>query len=510
MSADFYQTLLENNPKQVEALKPEWNLYIPHVPSAKQLAFLMLPHREVFYGGAAGGGKSDALLAAALQYVEVPGYSAIIFRRTFTDLKLPGALIDRSLEWLTDPSFPPEIKPRWDAQQHSWHFPSGATLAFGHLDSELVKFRYQSAEFQFIAFDELTHFQEDDYLYLFSRLRRPTCNNHITDGYQDDCPLCLEYRHFRRVPLRMRAASNPGGIGHQWVKDRFRIEEVGTDSKGRKIFRGTHPKRPHVPAFVRDNPALDEKEYTESLMELDPVTREQLLSGDWDVSADARFRKSWFEETRYSMRGPNVVLGKDGKGQVIELKDCRIFATIDPAASTKEGPGDKVIWKRMPSWTVIMTFLLTKEGHLIVWDICRFQKEIPDLLAEVLKNYELHEHDRIGVEADGLGIGVYQMLNRSRLPIHDIKSRSKDKLVRATHAMNRAEQGKLWIPQQGVKPWVRAFESEIFVWTGHPHETSDQIDALAHGANIAGTDGVYTDFGRYSVPGMIGVPNQQF
>jgi len=111
---DYYQSLLTNNPEQLDNLKPAWNYYIPHQPFAKQLAFLMLPHKEAFYGGAAGGGKSDALLSAALQYVDIPGYSAIIFRRTFTDLKLPGALIDRSHSWLNDPNFPPEIKPRWE------------------------------------------------------------------------------------------------------------------------------------------------------------------------------------------------------------------------------------------------------------------------------------------------------------------------------------------------------------------------------------------------------------
>ena len=76
------------------------NPWIPHEPTPKQAEFLLMPDLEVLFGGSAGGGKSDALLMAALQYVDVPGYAAILFRRTYTDLSLPGALMDRAHEWL--------------------------------------------------------------------------------------------------------------------------------------------------------------------------------------------------------------------------------------------------------------------------------------------------------------------------------------------------------------------------------------------------------------------------
>ena len=74
--------------------------WIPHSPTPKQQQFLDCRAREVFYGGAAGGGKTDALLMAALAFVDVPGYRALLFRRTFADLNLPGALMDRAREWL--------------------------------------------------------------------------------------------------------------------------------------------------------------------------------------------------------------------------------------------------------------------------------------------------------------------------------------------------------------------------------------------------------------------------
>ncbi|GAF68026.1 unnamed protein product, partial [marine sediment metagenome] len=117
----------------------------------------------------------------ALQYCDIPNYSAIIFRRQIVDLEQQGALISRAHEWLHD------TPARWSASNNRWHFPSGAVLAFGHLSSELIKYNYQGAEFQYIAFDELTQFWEEDYLYLRSRLRKPTCPDHRF--YCDACKI---------------------------------------------------------------------------------------------------------------------------------------------------------------------------------------------------------------------------------------------------------------------------------------------------------------------------------
>jgi len=164
------------------------NQYITHKPTDKQFEFLFYPDiLEGFYGGAAGGGKSDALLMAALQFAEVPRYSALLLRRTYADLSLPEALMDRAQEWLSS------TDARWHADTKTWEFPSGATLTFGYLQTERDKYRYQGAAFQMVGFDEITQFTESMYQYLFSRLRR------------------LEDSH---VPIRMRAASNPGDIGH--------------------------------------------------------------------------------------------------------------------------------------------------------------------------------------------------------------------------------------------------------------------------------------------------------
>lgn len=225
--------------------------WCPHTPTARQAAFLEVGALEALFGGAAGGGKSDALLMGALQYVDVPGYSALILRRTTTDLALPGAIMDRAGEWLRPTAA------HWNDIKKTWRFPSGATLTFGYLETEKDKYRYQGAELQFVAFDELTQFQESQYRYLLSRLRR------------------VKTGALGKVPIRMRAATNPGGIGHAWVAARYGIDEHGRQSPD------VAATRPFVPSTLEDNPHLDVEEYRQTLAQLSATERLQLERGMW-------------------------------------------------------------------------------------------------------------------------------------------------------------------------------------------------------------------------------------
>lgn len=221
--------------------------------SPKQAAFLALPNLEAFFGGAAGPGKSDALLAGGLQYADIPGYAALILRRSFQDLALPGAAMRRSHDWLAQAR--KTGRAHWAEKTYTWTFASGASLSFGYLAAEDDVYRYQGSEFQYVGFDELTQFSEAQYEYLFSRLRAT-----------EQVP----------VPLRMRAASNPGNIGHGWVKKRFM-----TARKDGVVF---------IPAKLDDHPDEEFKAgYRASLAELNPVVRKQLEDGDWDAAEGLAF-----------------------------------------------------------------------------------------------------------------------------------------------------------------------------------------------------------------------------
>ena len=228
--------------KIYEYLQPKESLFCPEEASLTQKVFLRSYSLEGLFGGAAGGGKSSALLMAALQYVDIPNYSAILFRRTYADLALPGALMDRFRGWV---SAYDDV--HWNANSYVATFPSGARVSFGYLNNTNDYLRYKGSEFQFIGMDEVTEIRESDYRYMFSRLRRPASG-----------PLS-------KVPLRMRAASNPAP---NWVRQRFIVE-------------GKNEQRFFVPSFLTDNPGIDAESYRQALSVLDPVERRRLEMGDW-------------------------------------------------------------------------------------------------------------------------------------------------------------------------------------------------------------------------------------
>lgn len=393
-------------PELRAALTPRPPLYCPQVPTAHQHAFLLLPHHEAMFGGAAGPGKSSALLMAALQYVDVPGYSALLLRRTYADLSLPGALMDRLGEWLAPTGA------TWSDKTKTWTFPSSATITFGYLETEKDKYRYQGAEFQFVGFDELTQFTASQYLYLFSRLRR-------ADGAE--------------VPVRMRAATNPGGVGHAWVKERF--------------ISSRHDTRLFMPACLEDNPHVDLLEYELALSRLPPHERRQLRHGDWDSVESG----GWFEFDR------DALFDEDPYPQDWQRK----IRYWDLASTAKRSDND-------PDWTVGALVATTRlaPNHFFVLDVERHQLDPAESNARIKAVAEI---DGKGVEQwfeqepGATGKRAIQHLANDTLKGWDVRGyrATGSKEARAKPLVEVALAGRWCVAEDRPAPYIDALDPSL-------------------------------------------------
>ena len=217
----------------------------------KQLQFIQADADEVLYGGAAGGGKSYGQLIDALLFaLKYAGSKQLILRNTFPELQ-------RSLVLVSVTLYPTEVA-SYNQSRYVWQFINGSRIEFGYLESDKDVQKYQSAEYDVIRFDELTHFTEFQYTYMISRVRG--ANN---------------------FPKQIKSSTNPGNRGHSWVKARFidpmPPETVYTDANGRtRIF---------IPAKVQDNKFLidADPDYIKRLDQLPEDQRRALRDGDWDV-----------------------------------------------------------------------------------------------------------------------------------------------------------------------------------------------------------------------------------
>lgn len=419
-------------------LTPRLTKYIPYDPTPKQRAFLLMNDaKEILYGGAAGGGKSVAQLMAALQYVDIPGYSAILFRKTYADLALPGALIDMSKQWLMP--FVDSKEVRWSEKEKRYEFPSGASLSFGYLESANDCYRYQGAEFQYIGMDEVTHIDPANYRYLFSRLRKPKS---------------------LQVPLRFRATANPGGAFGEYYYQRFFVE--GKDAG--RIFIG---------AGIDDNPYLDAEQYKESLAELDPLTREQLLNGNWEIKASGdMFNRHWFQ----------IVPASEVPAAAQRVRYWDMAATDPKRRKSKNN--------REPDWTIGFK-LAMYQGMYWIEDIVRVQKTPRDV-EEIIRRTAFDDGYtcaiRMEQEPGSSGIAVidhYMLDILQGFNFLGVPS-TGSKVERARNASAAAQGGKVFITHncRNMLPFLD--EADLFPYGVH----DDTVDGFSGAFNHFRPSGV--------------------
>lgn len=259
-------------------------LTISYTPTPKQAAFHATPANEVLYGGAAGGGKTKALIMDAFfRTLTFPRTVAVVFRRTYQELE--DTDIKEALR-----SYPKELA-KYNAGRHEFTLVNGSKILFRHCEHAADRFNYSGIEIQFLYFDELTSFEQVVYDFLKTRLRAT-----LVQGV---------------VPI-VRSASNPGNIGHGWVKKMFVDAGPYMSIQTQAIFSETLHKTKlirtqYIPALATENPFITE-DYIFELEQKPEALRRALLNGDWDSFEGQVFTEFVNDPAHYKDRiGTHVI-----------------------------------------------------------------------------------------------------------------------------------------------------------------------------------------------------------
>lgn len=408
-----------------------------------QTDFLASPADIAIYGGAAGGGKTFALLLETLRHINNPKFGAVFFRRTTPQIRNEGALWDESFELY------PALGgiPKENALE--WHFPSGATVSMRHLEYDKTVNEWQGAQIPLIIFDELTHFTEKQFFYLTSRNRsgcgvrpyiRCSCNPDADSWVRRFIDWWIGPDGYP-IPERAGKIRYYVRIGDAIIWGSTRAELAGYKTKDGKPIRAKSVT--FIPAKLSDNKALlaANPDYEASLLGLTTVERERLLYGNWNIRAAAGllFKRKWVRIVDAIPAGTVFVRGWD------LAATPKTEATPDPDATAGTLIG------RAP------------DGRFIVAD-CVHDWLSPSGVETLIKNTASHDGKsvRISIPQDPAQAGKSQRVNYSKmLAGYDARfsPESGDKVTRFSPFSAQAENGNVDVLRGNWnEDWFRELE----------------------------------------------------
>jgi predicted phage terminase large subunit-like protein len=448
-----------------------------------QARFLASSCFEVLYGGEAGGGKSMAIVAMPLRWADNPALYAVTFRRTAPELQPLLALSQRIYKG----AFP---EARFVANPYpQWRFPSGAIVRYGAMEAELDYESWLGQEIPVLCFDELTTFTRNQYRALIGRVRSSV------EG----------------LPRRVRATTNPGGEGHEWVFQRWapwldpKCEHSGLperydpsgerippaasgqvlwvlhDKDGREEYvppgtRGAET-RTFIRARLEDNPTLMQNDpgYEHRLHDNDPVRVAQLRYGNWLIKPGAglMFKRAWFAEP--------LEVAPQALARVRYWDRAATEVKVDAASLRLRKKGGT----SGPDWTVGTRYSWNGSGKFTVEDVVRLQADPGDVFRTILATAEADGRGTIVcVEQDPAAAGKFEAhAYASALGARGFEVRlyppTGSKVRRAGPVSAQAKAGNVRVV---AGRWLETWLQELEQFPDGPHD--DQVDSLS-GAHTA-------------------------
>ena len=423
----------------------------------------------VFYGGAAGGGKTFGLLLDPMREYHNPEFGGVIFRKTNVQVKIEGGLWDESMKIYG------RLGGRPNLNAMSWKFPSTMSISFANLEYESDVLNYQGAQMPWIGFDEVTHFSKAQFFYMMSRNRsvsgfrpciRATCNPDPDSWVREFLDWWIGPDGY---PLKERAGKvrffiriNDDIVWANSVEELHKIYGNGAEIQPKSVC--------FIPAKLEDNKILMEKDpsYAGSLLALSRVDRLRLKEGNWNVRPEAGmlFQRGWFRE---------VDAIPSGWIQVVRFWD---------RAATRVSESNKD-----PDWTRGLKLYKYADGKFVVGDVASI-RDTPGQVEKFIKTIAANDTRQVKVVANqdpgssGVAEAEYftRMLQGYNVQTYvvprDVLTNKRDKVTRAKPVSAQCEAGNIWVHRGG---WNEDFYKELENFPTGTHD--DIVDSLSGAFN---------------------------